>query len=176
MQRPAWTVRVHGVRTAGIAAGIALTACLALVGCGAPVGSQSSRSGAATSATPTSTTSSGPTTTATSSGPTASTIPATPEDLCAAALPHRTLIAWGAGRVGDFRAYNYGPPGHKPPLAKAFPGVADQVIGAWCATRSGMTSIWWAVVWQRKPQRAITLVGPGGDVHREWVDGPPQVP
>jgi len=175
---PGYGRGMHRVRSQAV--GLALIAGLGLgvAGCSVPSGwtggslpassapSRSSASGASPAAAGTA-----------SASPSVTPSPTTVQELCAAALPDRTLLGWGAGTVGDFRDYNYGPPRHKPPLAKAFPGAADDVAGAWCATRAAkQATAWWAVVWQRTPRRAITIVGPGEGTHLGEISGPPAVP
>ncbi len=158
---------------------VLLAACVGLAGCSAPSAVSgtaiTSATAAATATTATAATTGTTGAPATSASPTPS--PTTLRGLCAAALPDRTLLGWGAADVGDFRAYNYGPANHKPPLAKAFPGADDSVAGAWCATRAAkQATAWWAVVWQRTPRRAITIVGPGEGRSLARVSGPPVVP
>lgn len=175
---PGYGRDMHRVRTQ--AAGLALTACLGLcvAGCGVPSGWTGGGlpASSAPSRTTVSTASSASAGTA-STSPSVTPSPTTVQGLCAAALPGRTLLGWGVGTVGDFRDYNYGPPNHKPPLAKAFPGAAADVRGAWCATRAAkQATAWWAVVWQRAPRRAITIVGPGEGTHLGEISGPPAVP
>jgi len=109
--------------------------------------------------------------------PATSATPLTPRQLCAAALPRRTLIAWGAGTVGGFRAYRYGTEGRRPPLANAFPGLGDDTPGAWCATRPApQATAWWAIVPGREPKRAVTVVGSGEGRRLGEVSGPPAIP
>lgn len=174
---PGYGRGMDGLRT--WTAGLALVACLGLAGCSPP--SAPAGPGVPGTANPTVTTaataSTGTQATTAATTPSGPASPTTLKGLCAIALPGRTLLGWGAATVGDFRAYNYGPSNHKPPLARAFPGADDDVAGAWCATRAAkQATAWWAVVWQRTPRRAITVVGPGEGRHLGTVSGPPAVP
>ncbi len=160
------------------AVGLGLAACLGLAGCSfasESVAGDGSSSAAAPTSTATTATAGTPATAAgtTSSRPAS---PTTVRGLCAQALPDRTLLGWGAATVGDFRAYRYGASNNQP-LAKAFPNADDAEAGGWCATRAAkQATTWWAVVYDRRPRRAITVVGPGEGKHLGRVSGPQVVP
>lgn len=161
---------------------VVLAACLAAGGCtpattggaGQEPSAGGTSAGGAQAGTPS------PTTAASDPRPTSpatSAPPVTPRQLCTAALPRRTLLAWGSGTVGEFRAWRYGPEGRRPPLANAFPGLGDDTPGAWCATRPApQATAWWAIAPGREPKRALTVVGTGEGRRLGEVSGPPAVP
>jgi hypothetical protein len=95
--------------------------------------------------------------------------------LCAASLPGDDLLSSANGTVGQFEQFQYGGPTPTRPLAAAFPGLAEDTTGAWCAVKVGTeTTRWFAVVAGHDPVKAIDITGPGEGT--TGVQGPPVVP
>jgi hypothetical protein len=102
--------------------------------------------------------------------------PLTAKEVCGVALPQQKLLGWGTTTVGDLRAYHYGPPRMKPPLARSFPGVPDDAAGYVCVTRAGTdASAWWGVV-DRTAAHAVTVNGPGEGQPLGRVSSLPPIP
>jgi hypothetical protein len=103
--------------------------------------------------------------------------PLSPEHICHRVLRSAVLLAWAPGTVAQFRAYQYGGPTPRVPLANVFPGVPGATLGAWCATKPGRQATqWWAVIVGNPAALAITVRGPGEGVRSGAVSGPIQPP
>ena len=100
-----------------------------------------------------------------------------PRRICEGAFGSYDLLDWAPGTVANFRAYQFGGPVAKVPLAHVFPNVPDNTRGAWCGTKDGAEAThWWAVVVGHDAASAITIRGPGEGVRHGSTAGSPQVP
>jgi hypothetical protein len=94
------------------------------------------------------------------------------EKICRNTFPNRTVLGWMSANVAELRAYQLGGPVARFPLRSAFAGVAATYPGAWCVVREGAQSgSMWGAVPGLRPERAITITGPGagsflGELHR----------
>jgi hypothetical protein len=112
------------------------------------------------------------------SGPTAppTTAPPTVVDdalaACRLALPGQDVVSATESTVDSLRAWGYGGPVAKHPLANAFPSAAPTDDAMWCWTRQAADDyVAWGV-WGTTAVRAIGLVGPTTTI----PSGPPIIP
>ncbi|NYI41000.1 hypothetical protein BKA03_001119 [Demequina lutea] len=97
--------------------------------------------------------------------------------ICEGSFGTAVTLDWAPATVDEFRAYQYGGPVAKVPLADAFPGVPGDTRGAWCGTKeSSDVSHWWAVVAGHEPVTFMTVQGPSEGIAHGLVVGPPQIP
>jgi len=109
------------------------------------------------------------------SGCSSTSKPVGAQQICAAAFPDVTVLAWADATVASLHDYGYSGPQATHPLAGAFAGAADDMAAAWCVTELTQGTIrWWGVVPGYDPVRAIDTLGSGeqkGD-----VSSPPLIP
>ena len=109
--------------------------------------------------------------------PVAPSNPVGARQICAAAFPDVTVLAWADDTVAGLHDYGYGGPQATHPLAGAFVGVADDTGAAWCGTELAQDTIrWWGVVPGYDPVKAIDIQGPGATEQKGKVLSPPLVP
>jgi hypothetical protein len=118
----------------------------------------------------------GPSTSA-ASGLTARASLASADETCLDTFPASRVLGWMSVNVGELRAYHFGGPVAHYPLRSAFPGVAATQPAAWCVVREAAQSrSMWGVVPGHRPERAVTLTGPGEGIPLGRMQRPLQPP